>query len=132
MERFDNESLLTNLSLRKRLDVLLGLLTVDEGQVSVRGGAQGLDDQLELINVVLAREQWLSLQQLCQDATHRPAKGNTHAYLSSLSFIPSFIHSFIHSFTHSFIHPSIHPFIHSSIHAFTMCLALRSGTYNFV
>ncbi len=101
---FYNESLLTDLSLRKRLDVLLGLLTVDEGQVSVRGGAQGLDDQLELINVVLAREQWLSLQQFCQDATHRPAKGNTHAYLSSLSFIPSFIHSFMHSF----IHPSIH------------------------
>jgi len=95
MERIDNESLLADLSLRKRLDVLLGLLTIDEGQVSVRGGAQGLDDQLELVNVVLAREQWLSLQQLCQDAAHRPVKGNSHANLSS------FIHSCIHS-THIF------------------------------
>jgi len=92
MDRIDNESLLADLSLGKRLDVLLGLLTVDEGQVSIRGGAQGLDDQLELVNVVLAGEQWLPLQQLRQDATHRPVQGNSHAYLSS------FIHSFIHSF----------------------------------
>ena len=85
MERTDNESLLADLSLRKRLYVLLGLLTVDKGQVSVRRGAQGLDDQLELVNVVLAGEQWLPLQQLRQDAAHRPVKGNTHAYLSSLT-----------------------------------------------
>ena len=108
MEHIDNKSLLADLSLRKRLDVLLGLLTVDEGQVSVRGGAQGLDDQLKLVNVVLAREQWLPLQQFCQDAAHRPAKGNTHAYLSSL----------IHSCTHVFIHSFIHAFIqHTSFHA---------------
>ncbi len=101
MERIDNESLLADLSLGKRLDVLLGLLTVDEGQVSVRGGAQGLDDQLELINVILAREQRLPLQQLCQDAAHRPVKGNSCSYLSSL------IHSLntylsIRSYMHSF------------------------------
>ncbi len=90
MDHIGNESLLADLSLGKRLDVLLGLLTVDEGQVSIRGGAQGLDDQLELVNVVLAGEQWLPLQQLRQDATHRPVQGNSHAYLSS------FIHSFIH------------------------------------
>lgn len=81
MEHIDHVSVLADLSLGKRLDVLLGLLTVDEGQVSVRGGAQGLDDQLELVNVVLTGEQGLPLQQLCQDAAHRPVKGNTHAYL---------------------------------------------------
>ena len=39
MERIDHVSVLADLSLGKRLDVLLGLLTVDEGQVSIRGGA---------------------------------------------------------------------------------------------
>ena len=55
------------------LDVLLCLLTVDEGKVAVRGRAQGLDDQLELVYVVLAWKQWLPLQQLCQYTPHRPA-----------------------------------------------------------
>lgn len=101
MDHIGNESLLADLSLGKRLDVLLGLLTVDEGQVSIRGGAQSLDDQLELINVILAREQRLPLQQLCQDATHRPVKGNNCSYLSSL------------------------------IHSFNTYLSIRSGMHSF-
>ena len=52
---------LAHLCLGQGLDVLLRLLTVDEGEVTVRGGPQGLDDQLELVNVVLAREQRLPL-----------------------------------------------------------------------
>ena len=56
---------LAYLCLGQGLDVLLRLLTVDEREVAVRGGPQGLDDQLELVNVVLARKQRLPLQQFC-------------------------------------------------------------------
>jgi hypothetical protein len=45
----------------------------DELQVFIRGRAQGLDDELQLMDVVFAREERLPVQQLRQDAAHRPA-----------------------------------------------------------
>ncbi len=68
-----------HLGIRERLNVGAGLAAADEDEVGVAGGTQHLDDELELVDVVLAREQRLPVQQLRQDAPHRPAPALTSA-----------------------------------------------------
>ena len=61
-----------HLCIGQRFDVCARPGAADEDQVSIAGGAQHLDDEAQLVDVVLAREQRLPVQQLCQDAAHRP------------------------------------------------------------
>jgi hypothetical protein len=63
---------LAHLLLWQRADVCARLAAVDEGEVVLTGWAQRLDDQLQLVHVVLAREQRPPTQQLSQDAAHAP------------------------------------------------------------
>lgn len=54
------------------LDVSLGTLVADEGNVVVSGRAQGVDHALHLVQLVFAREDGGAAQQLRQDAPDRP------------------------------------------------------------
>ena len=53
-------------------DVPLRLLRLDALNVVVRGSADHVGDQIELVDVVLAREEGLAAQQLGEDAADRP------------------------------------------------------------
>lgn len=64
---------LAHLCIGKRLDVGARLAAADELEVVIAGGAQHLNDELELVDVVFAWEQRLPVQQLRQNAPHRPA-----------------------------------------------------------
>ena len=46
----------------------------DELQILITRRSQGLDDELELVDIVLAREERLSVEQLRKNAAHRPAQ----------------------------------------------------------
>ena len=79
-----------HLRVRQGLDVGAGLGAGDEVQVGLGGGAEHLDDELELVDVVLAWEQRLAVQQLCQDAPHRPEPAITAVswpWFSPLGFL---------------------------------------------
>ena len=61
-------------------DVAVRVLLGHEGQLGAAGGAQRLDDEVELLQVVLAGEQGPPFEQLRQDAPHRPAPGPRMLY----------------------------------------------------
>ena len=59
---------------RQSLDEGTPLGDADELQILITRRSQGLDDELQLVDVVLAREERLSIEQLCKNAAHRPAQ----------------------------------------------------------
>lgn len=73
----------------QRADVGARARGADEGQVLLGRRAERADDELQLVDVVAALEQRLALQQLRQDAAHRPARAGAGAQYLSYCTLPN-------------------------------------------